>query len=227
MNRLKLVYRCLFLLLLRTGMRIGEVLGLEINDVDLNARTIKIERSWTSGNFGSPKYGSKRTIGISDDLYPVLKAYIELIRHEELMNWLEPTRYLFPGASRKKPLCLMSLRENVWKMLLTDAGLHYRRIHDLRHTFATTMLRAKADLHLVSRWLGHKNLDTTFNTYCHLLPQDYLLLTSMIGAPNDPRQGRRSCPICRRPLTTKLRQSVMSTVLILVLAGALVLAVGS
>ena len=143
------------------------------------------------------------------------------------MNWLEPTRYLFPGDSLKKPLCLMSLRENVWKMLLTDAGLHYRRIHDLRHTFATTMLRAKADLHLVSRWLGHKNLDTTFNTYCHLLPQDYLLLTSMIGAPNDPRQGRRSCPICRRPLTTKLRQSVMSTVLILVLAGALVLAVGS
>ncbi len=224
MTRLKLVYRCLFLLVLRTGMRIGEALGLEINDVDLTARTITIRRSWTCGNLGSPKYGSKRTIGISDDLFPILKAYMELIRHEELMNWLEPTVYLFPGASRKKPLCLMSLRQNVWKMLLADAGLPYRRIHDLRHTFATTMLRAKADLHLVSRWLGHKNLGTTFDTYCHLLSQDYLLLTTMIGAPNDPRQDCRPCPICRRPLTKKLRQSVMSAVMIIVLASALVLA---
>lgn len=221
--RLKRKHHCLFLLLLRTGMRVGEALGLHINDVDLTARTIAIKRSWTCNAEGSPKYGSKRTIGISDDLYPVLKAYIEQIFQEQKLTWLLTTEYLFPGVSRRKPLCLMSLRRDVWAPLLADAGISKRRIHDLRHTFATTMLLAKAELHFVSRWLGHKNLNTTFDTYCHLLPKDYLLLTSMIGAPNDPRRGARPCPTCRRPLTAKLRQSLLRPVSIGVLIGTIVL----
>lgn len=197
--RLKLVHHCLFLLLLRTGMRIGEALGLQIDDIDLARRIITIKRSWTCGAEGAPKYGSKRTVGISDDLYLILNQYIRQIRQEEMLNWLEPTVYLFPGISRKKPLNLMAIRKDVWKVLLAECGIPYRRLHDLRHTFATTVLRAGAELHLVSRWLGHKSLSTTYDTYCHLMPKDYLLITAFVGSPDTRQGGNGPCPTCRRP----------------------------
>lgn len=223
MSRLPLVYRCLFLLLLRTGMRIGEALGLKIEDVDLRARTICIKRSWTLGSIGGTKYDSERTVGISDDLYPVLSDSIDQLHRNQELGWLDPTEYLFPGVSRVKPLCVMSLRQNVWKGLLADAGIPYRRIHDLRHTFATTMLQAKADVTLLSRWLGHKHVGTTIDTYGHLGPKDYLELTTLIGPPHDPRHGERPCPACRRPLTAKQRQALLQggSTLIALLGGLL------
>ena len=198
-QNLALVYYCLFLLVLRTGIRIWEALGLQIADVNLTKRRIRIRRSWTCGVAGDPKYKSRRVVGISDDLWPVLQQYIAHIRREERQRWLVPTIWLFPGVSRKKPLNLMALRKNIWKVTLAHAGLPYRRIHDLRHTFASSLLNEGHDIGKVSRWLGHKNISTTYKIYYHAVAHEHLSLTQRIGRrPADHQDG--VCPTCERPL---------------------------
>lgn len=217
-------YLCLFLLLLRTGMRVGEALALKISNVNLEARTITIERTWTSGILDTPKYESARVVAIADDLLQALTKHIPSIRQEELERWLPTTELLFPGASRLKPLNLGSLRKNIWKPLFQLTGLPYARIHDLRHTLATTMLLEGAPLHSVSAWLGHKSVATTIDTYVHLLPKDYLWIVTFLARRGQSGQNAASCPVCKRPMKLEhLTTAFTSPVATALLAALLVL----
>jgi integrase len=58
------------------------------------------------------------------------------------------------------------------KTLLRRAGLPDRRLHDLRHTFATLMFRRGLDVVMVSRMLGHASVQITIDIYIHWLPKD-------------------------------------------------------
>lgn len=197
-------YHCLLLLLLRTGMRIGEALALKLEDIDWKLRKIRINATWTCGIEDTPKYESDRVIAISDDLFLVLQAYYKSIKYEEPAGWLKPTGLLFPGKSRETPLSLAAFRRDVWKVLLADLGICYRRIHDLRHTFATSVLRAGARIELVSSWLGHTDVGFTHRTYCHLLDQAHDDIVKYIGVASARSLPPQTCPACRRPLDTDL-----------------------
>ena len=137
--------RALILLLLRTGMRIGELLNCKVDDVDLCEQKILI--------YQSDKTSVGRVVYYSDDAHQALVAWLRV------RNPLKQP--LFYGRG-DKPLCYEAAR-SIFKKYLQKAGLQYSgySLHCLRHTFATDLLNAKMPLECLRVLLGHSSLEIT------------------------------------------------------------------
>ena len=137
--------RAMILLLLRTGMRIGELLNTKVHDLDLNNHRILI--------YESDKTGVGRVAYYSDDA------------REALMSWLQARNtfkeYLFYGRGNR-PICYETAR-SIFTKCLKKAGLEYSgyTLHCLRHTFATELLNARMPLECLRVLLGHTSLEVT------------------------------------------------------------------
>ena len=137
--------RAMILLLLRTGMRIGELLNTKVHDLDLNNKRILI--------YESDKTGVGRVAYYSDDA------------REALMSWLQVRNtfkeYLFYGRGSGH-LCYETAR-NIFIKYLEKAGLEHSgyTLHCLRHTFATELLNARMPLECLRVLLGHSSLEVT------------------------------------------------------------------
>ncbi|UIJ33371.1 tyrosine-type recombinase/integrase [Allobranchiibius sp. GilTou73] len=165
-----------------TGLRAGEIAGLQVRDINLLQKTITVARTaarikgeWV---IGTPKsIRSRRTV-------PILHAPLV----EDLRVWLgghprrnDPTAPLWPGRSVgtglpdwDRPYDPGVLYRRHYKPALVTAGLPTEtRFHDLRHTFASMLLAAGVEPLKVSRWSGHASLATTDKIYSHLYPSDH------------------------------------------------------
>jgi len=137
--------RALILILLRTGMRIGELLNCKVDDVDLAEQKILI--------YQSDKTSVGRAVYYSDDA------------HQALLVWLkvrDPLKQqLFYGRGAN-PLCYEAAR-SMFNKYLQKAGLQHNSytLHCLRHTFATDLLNARMPLECLRVLLGHSNLEIT------------------------------------------------------------------
>lgn len=135
--------RTLLMVALHTGMRRGEILGLEWPSVDLNRRAITVERS---------KNGEKRIIPMSATLLNTLQgAKVRGIAGKVFPVSVRSLRVAFDGALKK-------------------AGIENCRFHDLRHTFATRLVQNGVDLYKVKELLGHKSITMTMR-YAHHYPE--------------------------------------------------------
>ncbi|GMA50722.1 site-specific integrase [Alicyclobacillus contaminans] len=165
-----------FLLLLTTGMRVGEVLGLRWQDVDLdNARlTVRQQISFIRGGhvFQQPKTKSgNRTIPIPQQVVHVLK---QVKRDQEEKQRLFGDDYrmdldLVCCTDKGTPLYHGNFTAR-WNALIEKAGVPRIRIHDARHTHASLLLQQGINPKVVAERLGHANVSITLDTYTHLLP---------------------------------------------------------
>ena len=137
--------RALILLLLRTGMRIGEALGLRLNDLDMQDRKVHL--------FQGEKNSMGRVVYLSDDVLLALK------------HWLwrrDPNQeFLFYGRGNK-PICYSTGRSRFVKYI-QKAGLEQKgyTVHCLRHTFASELLNAGMRLECLQQLLGHQDIEVT------------------------------------------------------------------
>ena len=132
---------------LHTGMRMGEILSLTWDMVDLFRRTVTILRS---------KNGDRRTLPLNDRVFALLK--------EKVKGQAAPSELLFPnqkGTQRDGH----DLRR-AFRKALTSAKIQDFHFHDLRHTFATRLVQAGIDLYKVQRLLGHRSSVMT-QRYAH------------------------------------------------------------
>jgi len=136
--------RAIVLTLLRTGMRIGELLSLRVNDVDLCERTVKI--------YQGEKNSIGRLVYLSEDACRALGLWLQ----ERSLK----RSYLFYG--QKGPLGYSVSRERfiqyIEKAGLADKGY---TLHCLRHTFATDLLNAGMRLECLQQLLGHSKIEVT------------------------------------------------------------------
>jgi len=137
--------RALIMLLLRTGMRIGELLNCKLQDIDLNEQKILI--------YQSDKTSVGRVVYYSTDAQQALLAWL---RVRDVGR-----QYLFYGQ-KDKPLCYEAARA-IFHRCLQKADLQYNgyTLHCLRHSFATGLLNAKMPLECLRVLLGHSNLEIT------------------------------------------------------------------
>ena len=154
----------LYVLAVTTGMRQGELLGLQWKDVDLEGGTLKVNRSVYEGVVSSPKTrAGRRTIRLSKLAIAALK------RHRIDAATLRLSEWVFTSANGT-PIGHQNLRNRSWKPLLRRAGLPDSvRFHDLRHTAASLMLGQNVPLPVVSYVLGHANPNITATIYAHML----------------------------------------------------------
>ncbi|MFI5338446.1 MAG: tyrosine-type recombinase/integrase [Candidatus Methylomirabilales bacterium] len=161
-------YYPFFLTIVSTGMRLGETLGLQVGDVDLDRGKLAVRRSIRKHRIGSPKSGKPRTVDVPPATVAVLQDWIDTIRAEAAVRGQEAT-WLFPGktgAPREDKCFVPALRR-----ILKPAGiLRPLRVHDLRHTYASLALQRGVPLLVVSRQLGHSTIAITADTYGHLAP---------------------------------------------------------
>ena len=148
----------LYVLAVSTGMRSGELLGLQWRDVDLKAGMLQVRRTVFNGNVNSPKTAhSSRSIRLAKTATDALN------QHPRKSEWVFPTSV---GTS----LSVHNLHNRSWKPLLKSAGLPNIRFHDLRHTCATLLLTMAVHPKVVQELLGHTSIQITLDTYSHLLP---------------------------------------------------------
>ena len=137
--------RAMILLLLRTGMRIGELLKTKMQDISLEEQIIRI--------YESEKTGTGRVVYFSNDAAKAL--YHWLMKRD---YW---KKHLFHGP-RDKAISYEAAR-TIFKKYVDKAGLSHKGItlHCLRHTYATRLLNAGMRIEVLRDLLGHHNLEQT------------------------------------------------------------------
>ena len=80
-----------------------------------------------------------------------------------------PSPWLFPGPDGQ-PITPGSFWQNVWRPLLKQSGIRYRKPHALRHTFASLLLENRESPAYVKEQMGHSSIKITVETYGHLIP---------------------------------------------------------
>jgi len=163
-------YYPLLLCTLRTGMRIGEVLGLEWGDIDFNGRFIEVRRSLVKGRVETPKNGKMRRVDMSRQLTETL-LQLRTDRKKETLKkgWSKVPGRVFL-TENGYTIDLDNFRPRVFQKVLEKAGLRRVRIHDLRHTYASLLIAQGESLAYIRDQLGHHSIKVTVDTYGHLVP---------------------------------------------------------
>lgn len=145
----------LFTLLLGTGVRVSECVGLDIEDVDFKNNRIKIIR----------KGGKEDFVYFGDEVAEALIKYIEIRKKIPAKEGHEHALFL---SVQKRRICVQSV-EN----LVSDCAKHVTTIkhitpHKLRSTYGTSLYQETSDIYLVAEVLGHNDVNTTRKHYAAL-----------------------------------------------------------
>ena len=163
------LYRTIFLLALKTGVRQGELLALTWADTDLHTRTIHVRRSFTGNALTTPKNHEQRSVDLTSEVAELLERW-----RTECAN--PPARtLLFPGERKGGGhLAASSLLRRRLYPAMERAGIpragptgQPRTFHSLRHTFAKRALESGRPITWLSKHLGHSTLKVTADVYGH------------------------------------------------------------
>jgi integrase/recombinase XerD len=158
--------RLLFALMLDTGVRIGEALGLRHEDLEIAERTVTV-RPRHNDNRARAKAGRSRVIPTSGELMRLYANYLHreygaLDSDYVFVNlWAEPVGH---------PWTYPAVYDLVGR-LRERTGIDFEP-HQYRHTYATWLLRRGAGMESMKELLGHSSITTTIDTYGHLSVED-------------------------------------------------------
>lgn len=174
----------LFRLALATGLREGELLGLELGAVDLEANELIVRQALKSITVykdadtstkqtitGETKNKKTRTVPIPQSLISEIKTHINCQKALFLKNGLiyNDTDFLFTTEGCQ-PINARNW-QRAWERLLKRAGVRHRKFHNVRHTYASKLFAAGVDLKTVSTLLCHSNIGIIADTYTHVIPK--------------------------------------------------------
>ncbi len=160
------------LVALRTGLRIGELRGLQWGDVSFDPAVVTVQRTdpgRSDMDANSPKSGKPRSVPLTPDAVAALRTWRSTLRHTK------PTDYVFPApdeyrgvSGRRSPRSTRSCSEMMTRAT-KRAGLVDVGWHTLRHTFASWLVMRGVPMRVVQDLLGHATIKQT-ERYAHLAP---------------------------------------------------------
>lgn len=153
---------------LRTGLRIGEMQGLQWRDVDFNERQIEVRRSWRKGRMTRTKNKKRRIVNMTLHLTDVLKKHHTAQKRRALKSGAPFSEFVFTGW-RHEMMDRTSFQRAI-NQCTKNAGLRRVSTHSLRHSYATIRLMRGHNVGDVSYQLGHSSIKITYDTYCHWIP---------------------------------------------------------
>jgi integrase len=174
----------------QSGMRAGEVSGLQWQDLDLERGTALVRRTWSRERLGPTKTGRERVVSM---LHPVVdetpdwrpgatsaaRLLLAGLRHLKVRS-LDPEAFVFGRGDR--PFSSMEVHR-AWRRVLTKARVRYRSPEQFRHTFASTLLSRNAPLLYVQQQGGWRSATVLLRVYARWMPQDGV-------------SGRQAGPLC-------------------------------
>ncbi len=189
-------YRIAFLTGFLTGMRAGELWGLQWGDIDWNSKQIYVRRSLWKKLFQPPKSKSSvRKIDMTDGFVKELKAW-------KLACPVSEHDLCFPSPEGK-----LSLHDNVVKRYFNQAlrGAELRQVsfHSLRHSNASMRIQAGQNIKYIQGQMGHASINITLDVYGHLFNDDVFnrkqaeLLDSVRNPlENSPAESSKAIAAC-------------------------------
>lgn len=174
-------YKDIFYIAMYTGARIGEILGLFGSNINLKTNYIIIDKTLTKNENDEPivgkttkTYAGTREIPITKHLLPIISKYAS---DKDELIFTKNNEIIAPATinSHFKKICKnanIRVLINSNKKVYREAGISNVNLktssvntHMLRHTFATRCIEAGVSAVALSRILGHKDIQTTLNTY--------------------------------------------------------------
>ena len=152
-----------------TGLRQGELLALQWEDLNLAGSFLEVQRNYTRGHLTTPKNGESRRVDLSRQLVQTLKElHVERQLEATVKGWatLPPWVFCTPAGG----LLEQDTLRNTFYGLLKATGIRRVRFHDLRHTYASLLLQQGESSVYVKEQLGHKSIMVTLDLYGHLIP---------------------------------------------------------
>lgn len=169
------MYLPIFLLVM-IGLRRGELLALRWDDIDFKNNILKVRKNMVNGENGcvikSPKSEAGiRDIYLGDDVMSVLKQARLQYMNDAFSYGIGFQNLGFVIRQEDgSPLKPDSMTQK-WRRFLEAHDLPKIRLHDLRHSNATALIRAGVNPRVVQQRLGHSDVNITLNTYTHVLPE--------------------------------------------------------
>lgn len=173
-------YRPMLLMYLYTGLRMGEGIPLTWEDIDLEKRTIQVNKKaivcHDYENHSAPQViqnfcktkSSSRKVKITAGLVGVLKAYkAEMMERAEQLGEVWNESNLVFLNTKGNIVYSRNLQESLSK-IFAKAGIKGATMHTLRHTYATRCFEAKMEPKMISKQLGHASVKTTLDIYIHV-----------------------------------------------------------
>ncbi len=163
---------------LYSGLRIGELLSLQWEDIDLEKRLITVSKNcydhWGTEGYSkvieSPKtMSSYRLIPLPEKLIPYLLEYKKNCKSQFLVS------------DNKGGVISVRSYQKTFQALLKKLNIPHMGFHSLRHTFATRALECGMDIKTLSEILGHKNPSITLSTYAHSLIEHKRAMMNKLG----------------------------------------------
>lgn len=162
---------------LYTGLRIGELLALTLDDIDLNAKILHVNKTcyysskgdaWGRITYEPKSTSSNRVIPIPKQLLPIFKD-------------VKKNNFKFAVETKKGTPMSVRAYQASFKKLQKRLGINEKNFHALRHTFATRALECGMDVKTLSELLGHKNAAITLNRYVHSLTEHKREMMNRLG----------------------------------------------
>ena len=165
-----------FQILFWTGIRVGELLALKVEDINLENRTIRIDESYTrlgrEDIISTPKTESSiRTITIHEELADALAEYISCLYRPKAKS------RLFPEKTKQ-------FFEHEMERGIEKSGVKRITVHCLRHSHASMLVNMGFNPMEISKRLGHGKVTTTIETYCHAATDSQEKIADALGKLN-------------------------------------------
>ena len=210
-------YYELFLLELSTGLREGELLALQWDDLDFQTGVLNVNKQVNAAggglHFSTPKTKSSiRKIVLPSSVLEVLREYKKTV----------VSRWMFPSPLKYDQPISPGVADRQLSRILEMAGCKHVRFHDLRHTFATLALQGGMDIKTLSAMLGHVSAATTLDIYTHITDDMQRQAAANIdrgigkaappesgsaqGKETTPGQGEKPCMTDFQPVPRKQRR---------------------
>jgi len=165
------------------GLRLGEVLNLQVNAIDSPRMLVHVRQG---------KGRKDRLVPLSAQLLEELRTYWRCYR---------PQRWLFPNQAEQGPLCDGTVQRWMKRLVVQARLAKPATMHTLRHSFATHLLEAGVDVLTVQKILGHSSLQTT-TRYLHLRNDRLRLVPSLLAllpVPAPPSAATATAPAATAP----------------------------
>ena len=166
--------RSILIIALNSGCRLGEILNLKWDQVDVKTRTLRIERT---------KNNKIRMIPINTPLF---------VEFERISSSRDSSEYVFLNPETVKPFGSI---KTAFKAACRRAGIEGLRLHDARHTFASRLIAKGIDLITIKDLLGHGSVRIT-EKYAHSNLDQKKKAVELLGA-NSPKYPEIPAPLCK------------------------------
>lgn len=176
-------WKVYFSFLYYTGLRKGESLALNWNDIDFDKNTVIVNKNYDSRakKLITPKTKSSyRTISFDKSLKSLLLEFKDY--QKSVIKGYKDSFFIFGnGVDPWYDTTIERIKNHYCKL----AGVKQIRIHDFRHSHASLLINNGANILIVSKRLGHGNINMTLNIYSHLFPDKEKEIVDLIEKINN------------------------------------------